>query len=107
MIHFWIKGTAAKSLSMNVYIGPENKMGTDYKTYNMDEFAIYNSHQVLEPKDSNSYANGGIDTDGEWIKVSLDISTLDINTTPGQNLFALKVGSKADYDLFVDDITIE
>jgi len=108
-INFWIKGTAAKSLSMNVYIGPGNKMGTDYKTYNMDEFAIYNSHQVLEPKDSNSYTNGGIDTGGEWIQVTLDISTLvgQINTTPGQNLFALKIGKDADYDLYVDDITIE
>ena len=96
---------------MNVYIGTAEKpvMGTDYKTYNMDEYEIYNSHQVIEPTDANSYANGGINTGGEWIQVTLDISSIasQINTTSGQNLFALKVGKTANYDLLVDDITIE
>ena len=42
-------------------------------------------------------------------KVTLDISSIagQINTTPGEDLFAMKFGSKSDYDLFVDDITIE
>ena len=110
-INFWVKGTSVKSLSMNVYIGTAEKpvMGTDYKTYNMDEYEIYNSHQVIEPTDANSYANGGINTGGEWIQVTLDISSIasQINTTSGQNLFALKVGKTANYDLLVDDITIE
>lgn len=110
-INFWIKGTAVKSLSMNVYVGDAEKpvMGDDYKCYNMDVHNPYNSHQVIEPTDANSYAKGGIDTGGEWIQVTLDISTLagDINTRLGADLFALKIGSKADYDLYIDDITIE
>ena len=65
--------------------------------------------EVLQAVMTNSYAEGGIDTGGEWIQVTLDISSIAslINSTPGEDLFALKVGSKADYDLFVDDITIE
>ena len=108
-IHFWVKGSADKSLSMNVYTGTGGQMGIDYKCYNMDEYNPYSSHQVLGPTDANSYAKGGIKTNGEWIQVTLDISSLasQINSTPGEDLFALKVGSKADYDLFVDDITIE
>lgn len=110
-INFWVKGTAVKSLSMNVYVGDVEKpvMGVDYKCYNMDEYNPYSSHHVLAPTDANSYAKGGIDTGGEWVQVSLDISTIanDINSTPGADLFALKVGSKADYNLYIDDITIE
>ena len=108
-INFWIKGTAVKSLSLNVYVGTGGVMGTDYKCYNMDEHVPYNSHKVLAPTAANSYAKGGIDTNGEWIQVSLDISTIvsQINSTSGQDLFALKVGSKADYNLLIDDITIE
>ena len=84
-------------------------MGVDYKSYNMDEHNPYSSHQVLGPTDANSYAKGGVNTNGEWVQVTLDISSLasQINSTPGQDLFALKVGSKSDYNLFVDDITIE
>ena len=106
-IVFWVKGTSAKSLSINVY-GPKGEHG-DYQCYNMDEYVPYNSHQVLQPVPNNSYAKGGIDTGGEWIKVTLDISSIAslINTTKGDNLFALKVGSKAEYNLLVDDIMIE
>ena len=108
-IHFWVKGSADKSLSMNVYTGTGGKMGTDYKCYNMDEYNPYSSHQVLGPTDANSYAKGGINTNGEWVKVTLDISSLasEINSTSGDDLFALKIGKEAAYNLFVDDITIE
>ncbi len=108
-ITFWVKGTSVKSLSMNVYVGTGGQMGTDYKCYNMDEHNPYVSHQVLAPTDANSYAKGGINTNGEWVKVTLDISSLasEINSTPGDDLFALKIGKEAVYDLFVDDITIE
>ena len=102
-ISFWVKGTAAKSLSMNMY-GPTGQNG-DYQCYNMGDLT---SAIVLEPELSNSYT-GNVNTNGEWIKVTLDISSIvsEINSTPGDDLFSLKVGKTADYDLFVDDITIE
>ena len=48
-----------------------------------------------------------IDTKGEWVKVTLDVSELTLNSAVGNNLFALKVGNSAAYDLLVDDITFE
>ena len=99
MIHFWVKGTAAKSLSLNVYTG------STYSKFNLGDAT---ADVVLEPVGSNQYV-GTIDTGGEWIKVSLNISTIanDISSTVGENLFALKVGREVSYDLLVDDITIE
>lgn len=98
-ITFWVKGTAAKSLSLNVYT-----TNTAYKPYNMGNAS--NPPIVLTPQSQNSYT-GTVNTGGEWIKVSLDISTIAINTTPGEKLFALKVGRDATYNLYIDDITIE
>lgn len=102
-IVFYIKGTSAKSLSLNVYVGKGSQMGTDYKCYNLGN---YSAPATLEPKDSNAYV-GSINTGGEWMKVTLDISSLTVNSTKGDNLFALKIGSAAEYDLLVDDITLE
>ena len=104
-ISFYLKGKSAKSLSLNVYINdvPNPKMGTDYMCYNL---GTCSSSVVLQPTKSNSY-NGEVDTQGEWIKVTLDISSLKPNSKPGQDLFALKVGKDANYDLLVDEITIE
>lgn len=103
-IVFYIKGTtASKSLSMNVYVGTGNTMGTDYKCYNLKN---YSAEGELSPTGSNDYV-GVVNTAGNWMKVTLDISELTVNSTPGQNLFALKVGSNSAYDLLVDDITIE
>lgn len=102
-IVFYIKGTSAKSLSLNVYVGKGTTMGTDYKCYNL---TAYSAPSVLEPTASNGYT-GAIDTGGDWMKVTLDISSLTVNSNKGDNLFALKVGKDAVYDLLVDDITLE
>ena len=102
-IVFYIKGTSAKTLSLNVYIGPNNVMGTDYKCFNLGD---YSAEATIAPSDANSYT-GTINTNGQWMKVTLDISTLTPNSTAGQNLFAVKVGKTAAYDLLIDDITLE
>lgn len=98
-----MKGTSAKSLSLNVYVGPGSTMGTDYKCYNLGN---YSAERTVLPTGSNDYI-GTIDTGGNWMKVTLDISILTLNSTAGQNLFALKVGRDAAYNLLVDDITLE
>lgn len=103
-IEFYIKGTSsAKSLSLNVYTGTGDVMGTDYMCYNLGE---YITPTILHPTKSNAYGKV-LDTGGEWWKVTLDISTLTVNSKEGDNLFALKVGNLSDYDLLVDNITIE
>jgi len=104
-ITFYIKGTATgKSLSFNVYSGT-GIATTDAKYYNL---GICNSTTdvTLNPTSQNSYT-GSIDTQGAWVKITLDISTLTLNTSGTGNIFALKTGSSSTYDLLVDNITIE
>lgn len=104
-IVFYIKGTSAKSLSLNVYLRKVEKpaMGVDYMCYNLD---TYTAPSVIEPKTSNGYI-GNINTGSDWMKVTLDISSLTLDLKSGDDLFALKAGKDAVYDLLVDDITLE
>lgn len=104
-VSFYIKGstTGGKSLSVNVYVGPGTSMGTDYKCFNLKDCT---SDVMLEPTNANDYV-GTINTSGAWVKVTLNISSLTVNSTAGQNIFALKVGKDASYDILVDDITFE
>ncbi len=108
-ITFYINGTTQnKSLSLNVYVGTGTTMGIDYKCYNLENCT---GPKTLEPTKANDY-KGSIDTKGEWVKVTLDVSELTLNSAAGNNLFALKVGKTekdkdVKYDLLVDDITFE
>lgn len=97
-IAFYVKGTSAKSLSMNVYL----KDGT-YKAFNLGDCT---ADATLEVSATNSYT-GTINTSSQWVKVVLNLSGLDVATAEGANVFALKVGKEAAYDLLVDDITFE
>ena len=116
-ISFYLKGTSKKSISMNV-ITADN---TTY-AYNLD--AVGEKGHVVGPDDANivlqpnapkeskgkkttanSYTQGGIDTKGQWIKITLNIEGKSLATTG--NLFAFKVGGKVDVDLMIDDFTIE
>ena len=98
-ITFYVKGTAGKSLSLNVY-----KTDGKYVVYNLGDLS--NSAVTLASTDANQY-NGIIDTKGEWVLVTLDITGVDIQKTAGQNVFALKVGKDVAYDLVVDNIKID
>lgn len=106
-IIFYIKGTAGKSLSVNIY----RANGTAYDVFNL---ATYTAEAVIYKANINSSSGNGtnsytgsIDTNGNWMKVTLDISDVDLSKTAGQNIFALKTGKTAAYDLYVDDITFE
>jgi len=100
-IHFYIKGTSAKTVSINVY-----KTDGTYVVYNLGDFT---TDRVLTVAPSNQYT-GVINTGGEWRLVVLDISTIasTLNlTNQAANFFALKVGSGAAYDLYFDNFTIQ
>ena len=104
-ITFYIKGTAsAKALSFNVYTGT-GIASADARYYNLG-ICNTTADVTLEPTGTNDYA-GSINTQGAWVKITLNISTLALNTTGTGNIFALKVGRDSDYDLLVDNITIE
>ena len=106
-ITFYIKGTSGKSLSMNVYSDDKEtnngKTYQAYKPFNL-ETVSGTTDITLQPQDKNGYI-GSIDTKGQWVKVTLNIAGLKLATQ--ESFFALKVGSKSDYDLMIDDFTIE
>lgn len=106
-ITFYLKGTtSSKSLSINLYT-----QGTKYEVYNLGS---YTEEAVLQPNpDRNTQGNGlndyvgNINTNGEWMKVTLDISSFDFNKTAGQSIIAFKPGKDGVYDILLDDITFE
>ncbi|MBA5792006.1 hypothetical protein H1R17_03755 [Flavobacterium sp. xlx-214] len=104
-ITFWVKGTSTKSLSLNIY-----RAGSGYDVFNVSNL---NSMAVtLNKADLNDAGNGTnayagtIDTNGKWVKVTLNISNVAINTAATGDIFALKVGSNAAYDLHIDNFEI-
>ncbi len=99
-IDFFMKGTADKSVSLNVY-----KTDGSYYTFNLGTIS---SSQIISVAENNQYT-GTVNTGGEWIQVSLDLSGItDLNTTDSSvNFFALKIGKNANYDLHFDNFTIE
>lgn len=105
-IVFYIKGTSAKSLSINIY----RANGTNYDVFNL---GTYSTEAVITKAKLNSNQNGTndyggeINTGGEWIKVTLDITDDDLSKTKEKDIFALKVGKDVVYDLLIDDITFE
>lgn len=117
-ITFYIKGTSGKSISMNLTTAD----GTTY-AYNLDSMGEKghvvgpnDSNILLQPNEpkvnaegtksvANSYAQGSIDTKGEWVKITLNIEGKTLASTG--DLFALKVGGKVNVNLLIDDITIQ
>lgn len=107
-ITFWVKGTAAsKSLSINVYRSTEG-----YDVFNVGNLA---GNSVTLPKaalsdtttnGANSYT-GSINTGGNWVKVTLDISNVLFNASNNGDLIALKVGKESAYNLHIDNIEIQ
>ena len=42
-----------------------------------------------------------------WITITLDLTGVEVNTSGSGNLFALKVGKEAAWDVMLDDFKIE
>ncbi len=109
-ISFYIKGTCpSKSLSFNVYKEKANSKGfQEYYRFNLGKCE---SDKTLKKASSNQYS-GSVDTKGKWVKITLDIAGLDgLATSNGKSFFGFKIGidkkKGSDWDLLVDDITIE
>ncbi|MGX9986467.1 DUF5689 domain-containing protein [Soonwooa purpurea] len=102
-ITFYVKGTSGKSLSLNV----NKPSGTPaYTPFNVG--ALTDKNVILKPAiaDGNQY-NGAIDTKGKWVLITLNIEGLEIQTAAGKDLFSLKTGKDAAYDLVIDNIKID
>ncbi|WP_291090644.1 DUF5689 domain-containing protein [Empedobacter sp. UBA7494] len=104
-ITFYVKGTSGKSLSLNVY-----RAAGGYDVYNVGDLSSSVTLTKAALNSSNNGTNsytGTIDTKGEWVLVTLDLTGVDLMKTSGQDVFALKVGSKSAYDLVIDNIKID
>lgn len=99
-LSFYMKGSSDKSVSLNLY----REDGT-YHTFNLGSLT---SSTTISPAENNQY-NGTINTGGEWVLVSLDLSSInDLNiSNTSNNFFALKIGRNTNYDLHFDNFTIE
>lgn len=97
-ITFWVKGTSdAKSLSVNLY-----KADATYYCFNLGNLAT--TDVTITSSGSNSYT-GTINTNGNWVKVTLDLTGItDYSTSTSASFFALKVGKSSNYALDIDNI---
>ena len=107
-ITFWVKGTAGKSLSLNV-----NRSTSGFEAFNVGVLGstavTIDKNPELNPS-SGSGANqyvGAINTNNQWVKVTLNISDMSIMATEGSDFFSLKVGKDVAYDLYLDNFMIE
>lgn len=96
-ISFWIKGTSGKSVSINIYDG------SGYKAFNLGNVS---ENKTISAAGNNQYT-GIIDTNNQWVKITLNLDGYSYNTTGNGDLFALKVGKDQPYDLLIDDIKLE
>lgn len=99
-VTFFMKGTSAKSVSVNLYY-----TDSDYYKFNLGTIT---SSSVIQQAENNQYT-GSINTNGEWVQITLDltgITDLNVGNTNG-NIFALKVGRDAEYHLDFDNFVIE
>lgn len=99
-IKFYLKGSAAKSISINLY-----KTDGSYYKFNLRDIT---TNTTLTNENTNKY-NGTIATSGQWVLITLDLQSLTaINTTLLTNpLFSLKIGNNSNYDIYMDHFTIE
>lgn len=99
-ITFMVKGTSNnKSLSLNVY----KEGGSEYYKFNV---GVLNSDVTITPSNGNSYS-GSIDTAGQWVKVTLDLSQIsDYNKDSATDFFALKVGKQSDFAIDLDNFKL-
>lgn len=106
-ITFWVKGTSGKSLSLNVY-----RSTTGYDVFNVDvlgttAITLNKSTEINSSGNGTNQYTGAIDTSNQWVKITLNIADVSINTTAGGDIFALKVGKEVAYDLYLDNFEIE
>lgn len=107
-ITFWVKGTSAKSLSLNIYRAGDVTAFDAFNLGNLGTGAVILSKATLNSSNNgtNGYV-GTIDTGGQWVKVTLNLTDVSINSSNLGDLFGLKIGKDALYNLQIDNIEIQ
>ena len=102
-LSFWVKGTSGKSLNIYVYM-PD---GGNY-AFNVGALTADKIIQSSGTGSGNNSYTGVIDTNNEWVLVQLNLTGLNINTADiTKNLLAFRIGNNTQYNLLIDNITIE
>ncbi len=95
----WVKGTStAKSLSFNVY------KASAYDPFNTGTVSTTN---LDLSKAANNQYTGTIDTNNQWVKITLDLTSTQYNDSGSGDVFAVKTGKDSVYNLLIDSITFE
>lgn len=107
-ITFWIKGTSTgKALSFNV-----NRGTSGYDVYNLSSLGstavtLTKSTEINSSGNGTNQYTGAINTNNTWVKVTLDLTGVNYNTTAGNDIFSFKTGNGGVYDMYVDNFLIE
>ena len=99
-ITFYLKGKSGKTLSFEFFTA--NKKNNVF--FGLESVS---SDKTIDVGKGHQYANGKIDTQDKWVKITLDISKVTEKLGTGANLFTIKLGSDAPYNLLLDDFAIE
>ncbi|WP_010249359.1 hypothetical protein [Myroides injenensis] len=112
----WIKGNSEKSLSINLYKDQykKNTKGTDIQQYDIFNLGTITEEQTINKTSRTNYT-GVINTKNEWVKITLDLTSMDTeyNTSTKNHVFGIKLGGKDkegknyNYDLLLDSIYFE
>jgi len=107
-ITFWVKGTSAtKALSFNVYRSTGGYDVFNIASLGSNAITLNKNPELNSSGNGTNQYNGSIDTNGQWVKVTLNISDIALATTVGNDLFALKTGNAGTYDLHFENFGIE
>lgn len=107
-ITFWVKGTSAtKALSFNVYRSTGGYDVFNIASLGSSAITLNKNPELNSSGNGTNQYNGSIDTNGQWVKVTLNISDIALATTVGNDLFALKTGNAGNYDLYFENFGIE
>ncbi|KGN95095.1 fimbrillin family protein [Porphyromonas crevioricanis] len=105
-INFYVKGSISDGRSLSINIYQKSDKYKQFPVFNMGDIKDKDILVEASPTNENAY-KGEVNTNGKWIKVSLDISKISNNEVTTANMFALKTGGTATYDLLIDNITVE
>lgn len=98
-ISFYVKGTAGKSFSLNVF-----KNDNSFYIFNVGDLT---TNKIVSAATGNASYTGKVNTNNEWVLVTLDLTGLsDLRTTDSENVFALRIGHSEPYDILIDNIVV-
>lgn len=121
-LSFLLKGKSQKTISINIY----RKDGKGYDVFNIINYTnpdennpennatILSKSIIVKKAPLNKIGNGttaytlinkdnAIDTNGNWVKITLDIKDVNYNDIGNGNFLSIRVGNENNYDIQLDE----